>query len=512
MSSPASHLPISAVRGCRALGLILLLGAALPLSKSLWAGAERSADPAQREAPPDWLRALGSPLSAARRVAAARLDERLSADESEAKALAAALAAATPGEAAGEEPAKHLAAQPLAQAPIARAIARAGHADQIRAMLRGLLERDDLVAVWVRRALLVDPGAASALRRLHAQDREAFEDPLAWGLGNEAAAKRLEEFSRMVRRSELEQRFIGRKSPTGTTGYYRGQYDILKAYGDQRLALEFVTSLALDEDLQRPGVFDGGTYRFLEPTHVRFEELRGMAINAVSELCTPEDGDVITRIWARYERLKRRIRSERLRLLRRNLYSRFSPNDDEVEAVGADLGLASDYLTVLYNIDPERFRVELENHLESLSDGTWRAPVKPIAVHGMVPTIQIRVGRFRAAIEHMLRDIEIDPYASLALNYYNIACAYASWSRVAKGRHASWCRSQAERALQMSFKNGWRDVHWMDEDRDLDPIRDGAAYKSLRRAIFRALDLPEDGVLIPRDPDEAGDGDDPQGK
>ena len=69
--------------------------------------------------------------------------------------------------------------------------------------------------------------------------------------------------------------------------------------------------------------------------------------------------------------------------------------------------------------------------------------------------------------------------SSRASDHYNIACAYALWSLEPGDKEPAVLRGAALRNLDLAVREQWTDVGWMEEDRDLDPIRDTDEYRAL---------------------------------
>jgi tetratricopeptide (TPR) repeat protein len=135
---------------------------------------------------------------------------------------------------------------------------------------------------------------------------------------------------------------------------------------------------------------------------------------------------------------------------------------------------------------------ELDAFLEDLEYG-WPWEVRPLQREGLRPNILIRVGRYAEAIDEYERELD-RIWSTKSFSYYNMACAYASWSRDPGTRSAEFLRERALRCLEQAFASGWRDVGWMETDGDLDPIRDTERYKAVRRAIEIDLDLDADDL------------------
>jgi len=67
-----------------------------------------------------------------------------------------------------------------------------------------------------------------------------------------------------------------------------------------------------------------------------------------------------------------------------------------------------------------------------------------------------------------------------AIPHYNLACAYARASRDAHPDDArELLRAEAVRSITRAVESGYLDWVWMNEDRDLDPIRDDPQFHRL---------------------------------
>ena len=302
--------------------------------------------------------------------------------------------------------------------------------------------------------------------------------------------QRLNTLAALIRRAELEALLVSRKSPTGGTGYYQGQYDVLAKYGHRKLAVAVCTSIALDEAIDVPGIFTGGVYDFLHPHDVDILELRGMAINAVTELATAEDKDVIARLDAKLIEQWRDVVRRRAKLNARSRVRRRSNDKEFQDAVfmlGDDVSEVSDYLLCLYLLSPDTYRSTLDEFLYDL-ENNWDWPVRPQHVDGMIPAVLIRARRYEEAVSaYHAETIRFGSTKSFA--HYNLACAYACWSRDPGDEDADRLKRQAVYQLKKSFSAGWRDLGWMEQDRDLDPIRELRGYRDVVRWIKEDLDL-----------------------
>ena len=161
--------------------------------------------------------------------------------------------------------------------------------------------------------------------------------------------------------------------------------------------------------------------------------------------------------------------------------------------LGERVGLAADVLTTIYNIAPTRTASALEQFLDILQSWPWS--VQPLELEAMVPQVLIRTGRYAEAIREYQRYLRT-AFTTESLNWYNQACAFACWSRDPGEADAEALRRNALDCLDKAYESGWRDLGWMEEDGDLDPIRETPRYQALRARMQAELDAlladPED--------------------
>jgi hypothetical protein len=363
------------------------------------------------------------------------------------------------------------------------------------ALLRHLDRTDETQAVLIRLGLVRDAAASERLLGAYRRDPRAFLK--GTGAGARAARRRLE-LVRLLERAEIEQLFLSRKSKTGSTGYYEGQYEILadekRDPGYRDLAVQVVAGIALDEAVPTPGVYSTGVYEFLRPHHVDEWELRGMATNAVSELCTSEDKEILARLAARLGELQERRDQlqERLYRLSRRVLINSKPFQDLLFEWDDAIGEYADLLTCIYGITPDTVHTDLVEELLQELEHYEYARIAPIRPTAMRAAVLIRVGWYKRAIEAY--DESMRWGGSYALGYYNQACAYASWSlqEGLSARRRIEYRLFALHKLGRAVDSGWSDVGWMTEDRDLDPIRDDETYAKLVEKIRKRILPPEE--------------------
>ncbi len=381
------------------------------------------------------------------------------------------------------------------QVHLIEVLARDESDEALSALLKHFEHTDETQALLIRRTLLEDASITDRLLKAYRKDPKLL---LRGAPGSKRAGRRRADLVVLLQRAEIEQKFLSRKSKTGSTGYYKGQYDLLKdpklgkAYRDQ--ALQVVAGIALDEAVPVPGVYRTGVYRFVRPHFVDEWELRGMAINAVAELSTAADTTVIERLKVKLAELEERRDKQYFELQRvgRRWNTDTKPFQDALMAWDDTLGLYGDFLACIYTVDPSSEIHELvEDYLFELERYRW--PYVPIRRQGYIAGTLIRVGWYERAIiayDEMMRIYN----GSRALGFYNQACAYGNWSleeNLSKSKAAEY-RRRALWCLDRAVQYGWSDIGWMSQDRDLDPIRNTAKYAMLVETIKRKLLPPPD--------------------
>ena len=381
----------------------------------------------------------------------------------------------------------------VAQLHLIEVLSRDGGPEALDALVRHLVRADETQAQRIRVSLAEDPSARDRLLAAFRQDAAGFARAAGTTRGGQ---RRLRELLSLLQRAEIEARFVARKSRSGSTGYYKGQYEHLRGAdreaGYRALALEVVTGVALDEAIPTPGVYRTGVYRFLHEHTIDEWELRSMALNAVAELCTPQDELVV----------------ERLEISRTKLGTRWLELDERLRQAGETeswnskvfqdaftdwedcVGEYADQVACLYQIVPERYDDEIEILIQRIRDPDLYAVTNPSS---MVAALLIRVGWYERAVDAYRESMRRNR-GSPALGFYNQACAYAGWSqKVGLSRAAQESKlDQAIMCLELSVERGWSDVDWMNEDRDLDPLRAHRKqrYDVLVERIRKEFELP----------------------
>ena len=427
--------------------LLLLGGLLLSAAPRAWSEDVPPAPTAERTA--QAIEDLTSPFERTRRAAVADLVAGLPDTRS---AVVAALGDATPA----------------VQLLLIEVLAADASLPAIRALLGTMNRAEESLAVRIR--LLLVRGEQTARRVLEAWEGEPS---LRQGPGGEVTPRTrlLEE---LLRRAEAERLFVSRKSRTGSTGSYRGQYDVLMPY--RKEALEVCVGILTDRAVPIPGVYTAGTFAFLRPppVHVRTNELIGMAAHAFSELGRPTDTSQLLAL------------TERLRDLGNQLEVT-SPYYEQVEF--DDLANQyADLLVALCLVRPDKFQPRLDAFLLRVeNDRAWRSALG-ISYR---PVVLLRVGRYEEAVRELEVLLQFDDLVpSRASAHYNLACAYAQWGEDLEGWERKDKLKRALDHLEQAVVNQWLDIGWMEQDRDLEPIRDTDRYRRLAERVRGELIPP----------------------
>lgn len=425
-------------------GLFLLVLTLLAGSRAAWAGSE-----AVRAS----IEALSAPGEATRRAAV--------------EALVDALPASRPLVLEALEDAR-----PEVQLHLIEVLGRDGSPAAIRALLVALAAAEPLQASRIRYSLVARPEVAQSVLEAWAEDPS-----LRVPDDGETVSPEVQALEVLLRRAEAERLFLARKSITGGTGSYRGQYQSLEPYRDE--ALDLCVGILLDRAVDEPGVFTTGRFEFLRTPDraVDMDELIGMASHAFAELGRPTDHEHVRLLEAELRVLLSRIQEYRgfgdLTFLE-------------------NLGRYADILVALFHVYPKRYGRGVDQLLRNISPGgDW---YDGLTVSHRA-AILLQVGRYEEAIrefEYLLRRRDPVGITSRTVTYYNMACAYAQWGERVEGAEREEKRQLALEYLQRTVAAGWSDVGWLDEDRDLDPIRKTDEFQRIRRAVLVANIPPEE--------------------
>jgi|GEM_PF-2501203 len=330
----------------------------------------------------------------------------------------------------------------------------------------------DALAARARSALLVNPEATrralAAFASRPAPPQPASTQPLE--------RRTLVAIGGLLERDEVERLFLARKSRSGGTGSYPGQYAVLRPY--RAMALEVCFHIVTDRAMRLPGTSAVGGYRFVRPPTQVLDvwEVRSMALNAILDLATADDVELVRRLDDYHTELGSRDAGSG------------EPGDGDIERKA----LMDDLLATLCRLAPDTYAGALRERvweLEMERRGTERREAAALA---------LRAGWYAKAIE--LYTAQLAWSVAPALDHYNLACAYASWALQSSPAARVTRLNDALQHLELAVAKRWTDIAWMEEDKDLDPIRDTPRYRALKARIevFIAGDAPLPEVPAPR--------------
>ncbi|MHC5011793.1 MAG: hypothetical protein ACYTG6_12755 [Planctomycetota bacterium] len=355
-------------------------------------------------------------------------------------------------------------------------LARDGSPEAVRALLEALREGPPLLAAHVRRVLVTDPEAT----RLIFAAWEA--DPTLKHDADGGVSPRVRELERLLERAETERIFLERKSESGFTGYYEGQYAALQPYRVR--ALTMVVGILLDravdthaEDVfPTGGGFGVGNYEFLRPLpqRINFYELQDMAANAFTELASRKD---VLYLAA--------LDEERANLMSMGWIER----EEEVRL--------ADILLALYLVrGTEEDRIYLDAHLSELRSARRYNTYAGVLLR--MHRYQEAIAAYQLALRRSREGFSFDPI-SKAHVHYNLACAYASYAKQLPERLRFSQLDIALNHLEQAVDEKWSDIRWTEQDNDLVLLRDLPRYRALLDRMREAVTPPSDEA-----PEEGG--------
>ena len=286
------------------------------------------------------------------------------------------------------------------------------------------------------------------------------EKALFTPLPDDLAVTRRDAVEAVRLRWKIEAELVRLKSPTGLTGHYEGQYQGIRKLGPAVIPVFF--DLTMDRASPLPGEGGAGPYRAIHPGMVRFDrqELRDLAAHAFGAIVETTDTETIERLhrlWSRYFHADKDLhRVEREELAPALAFSLH------------DLGRRSAAIKYL-----DRLRA-----IERYDDG-----FDGISAKWELGYACIRLGRHKEGEDWYAQALYYSHNKALAA--YNLACNFAMRARREPGLRAKF-RTDALYYLTKAIHDyNYGDWKWMEEDGDLDFIRDEPAYKKLLKYLQR---------------------------
>jgi hypothetical protein len=415
-------------------------------------------------APPAPARGDSPPAEATEVRTAAALDGLTSPFLRERREAARALAALLPDSRAAMLEAWRTGDEPL-RVELADVLATDGGVDAMVLLIDAWQHGPAGLFVEVQKALLKNPDATRAGL---AAVRARVADPAK-------VARQLNAIAELLLRDAIEKLFLSRKSKSGGTGVYKGQYDVLLP--NRERALEICYHIMRDRAMYQPGTPALGTYRYLTPKRQVLEawEIREMALSAIADLARPTDRELILKL----DKYMRELAEK--------------PDSDAWTDVIGDPekdALYNDLLVTLYRLRPTIYKDAFEERLRERVREFNQRPL--ISTQHEIISMRLRAGRYEEAIKGYLEILGDSP--SKASDHYNMACAYALWSLEPGRMDPASLKRLALNQLSLAVDAQWTDVGWMEQDRDLDPIRNTLEYRGIveraKRTVAGDVGLP----------------------
>ena len=310
--------------------------------------------------------------------------------------------------------------------------------------------------------------AQVALRFAKAPEPEVFQ-ALLHGLadgGEKALAAEIPEDVPLLRRDALSQlryrwkveaELVRLKSPSGPTGHFAGQYKRLQELG--RGVVPILLDIVRDRAHPFPNEGAEGPYRAIHPEIARYDpyELRDMAAHSFGEVVQRDDVASVTRIY--------------------ELWSTYWKSDQRVEQEDLAPALA-------FSLWDLGVRGPAETYIAWLRSETDNVSLTGLQRLCELGYANIRIGRYDEGEEAYKLVLDWSP--SKALAAYNLACNFAIRSREDPGSNEERFKATALDYLERSIHEyNYGDWGWMEEDGDLDAIRDEPRYKALLSHLMR---------------------------
>lgn len=361
------------------------------------------------------------------------------------------------------------------RADLAPVLAAAAGPEDLRLLLAAYATGSDGLAAAARAALLARAEVVrAALPALRAGPPALDATP---------GARALADLEALLERDLVESTFLSRRSRSGGTGSYRGQFDVLKPW--RETALTVCLHILRDWDLRLPGTYAAGGFRWLRPVQDVLDpwDARDLALTALGDLAQPGDRDLIARLED-YAQFLEALPS--------------GYDDGPFEAEPERGAFYEGVLALLSRLAPQRWSARVRRRVLDLWGSGFSVNRETAAM------LALKAGWYEEAVRYYQRLILSRDNTSPATHHYNLACAICQWSLEPGRNDPARLRERALDELTRAVEEGWLDLPWMQEDGDLHPIRSSPRFRALEERMRRALQLP-----APPEPAAAPGGDAP---
>ena len=277
--------------------------------------------------------------------------------------------------------------------------------------------------------------------------------------GLQLAPERQRALADLRLRWEVESRFAALKSRSGRTGHFAGQYKDLAKLGPA--AIDVVWYIVRDRAWPQPGEASGDRYRPVQPALLELEEdeRRELAAYAFGEIVDKNDS-----VW------KQRIKV---------LFAEYWRADKDLLPV-EKLELAPALAYSLHDLGLDR---PAKIYINRLRRKAAYRDFDGLQAMWDLGYAYMRIGEFDKGESWYRQVIELQNDWGRGIACYNLACYFAVRS-LKEPANARYYRHRALQWLESAIlQHNFIDWVWMEEDGDLNALREEPRYKQLRERL-----------------------------
>ncbi|MEM8884212.1 MAG: hypothetical protein AAGD14_09100 [Planctomycetota bacterium] len=350
-----------------------------------------------------------------------------------------------------------------ARAGLVRALAGTGTRNGAQLALRHVQDPEDVVFGALVRGL-IEGGERAILTEAPADIVVPFE--------------RAQVLRRLRIRYETEKRFAALKSDSGRTGHFAGQYAEIAKLGP--VAVEVMWHIVRNRGWPLPGEASGEPYEPIHEGMLDFDpdERRQLAAYSFGELVKQSDREWIARIYRLFTR-----------------YFSLDKNQFPIEREELAPALG-------YSLHDLGFEEPAMRYIRRLRARARRYDFDGLQARWDLGYAYMRIDKPEEGEKWYLRVIELQSSDfGRGVACYNLACHFAL--RAGKARNVAEARKYRRmslRWLQDAIENHlFIDWVWMEEDGDLNAIREEPLYKKLRDDLRRRFPKRKKGRKIEKE-------------